>query len=281
MAPSDFGNWYKALTSSDALTFAQRGSGAPTQRPTPEPKLQFWLRIMIRVASFQIVWAAVFLAMSLTIRRSLIGSLLNLPYAVCALLGIYGALRLSYVYVALSILSSLAVDLMFFSFATYAYVDSGEVVILLMYYPWLGVDFFLLLACAPLVHRLYRCEHPRGGAAVASSPSVQAAAAAAAAPPTAEGDQAAADAAMARALQVAEDGAADGLRADLRCPISLEVMRDPVIAADGHSYERASIEQWLRTRRTSPLTGQPLPNQTLIPNHRLRAMIEDVQAAGV
>ena len=139
------------------------------------------------MASFQIVWAAVFLAMSLTIRRSLIGSLLNLPYAVCALLGIYGALRLSYVYVGLSILSSLAVDLMFFSFATYAYVDSGEVVILLMYYPWLGVDFFLLLACAPLVHRLYRCEHPRGGAAVASSPSVQAAAAAAAAPPTAEG----------------------------------------------------------------------------------------------
>ena len=161
MAPSDLGNWYKALTSSDALTFAQRGSGAPTQRPTPEPKLQFWLRIMIRVATFQIVWAAVFLAMSLTIRRSLIGSLLNLPYAVCALLGIYGALRLSYVYVALSILSSLAVDLMFFSFATYAYVDSGEVVILLMYYPWLGVDFFLLLACAPLVHRLYRCETHR------------------------------------------------------------------------------------------------------------------------
>ena len=66
MAPSDLGNWYKALTSSDALTFAPRGSGAPTQRPTPEPKLQFWLRIMVRVASFQIVWAAVFLAMSLS-----------------------------------------------------------------------------------------------------------------------------------------------------------------------------------------------------------------------
>ena len=187
--------------------------------------------------------------MSLTIRRSLIGSLLNLPYAVCALLGIYGALRLSYVYVGLSILSSLAVDLMFFSFATYAYVDSGEVVILLMYYPWLASTSSSSWPArrSSTASTAASTRAARGPRLVAVRPGRRRRRRRAA---TAEGDQAAADAAMARALQVAEDGAADGLRADLRCPISLEVMRDPVIAADGHSYERASIEQWLRTRRS-------------------------------
>ena len=36
--------------------------------------------------------------------------------------------------------------------------------------------------------------------------------------------------------------------ADFFCPISLELMRDPVMAYDGHSYERAAIERWFATR---------------------------------
>ena len=38
----------------------------------------------------------------------------------------------------------------------------------------------------------------------------------------------------------------------LCCPISMEIMRDPVIAADGHTYERAEIEAWFANNRTSP-----------------------------
>ena len=38
----------------------------------------------------------------------------------------------------------------------------------------------------------------------------------------------------------------------LCCPISMEIMRDPVIAADGHTYERAEIESWFANNRTSP-----------------------------
>ena len=40
------------------------------------------------------------------------------------------------------------------------------------------------------------------------------------------------------------------------CPITYEVMRDPVVASDGHSYERAAIEHYhaQEGRRTSPLT---------------------------
>jgi len=35
-----------------------------------------------------------------------------------------------------------------------------------------------------------------------------------------------------------------------------EVMRDPVLATDGYSYERSAIEQWLRTHNTSPMSNQ-------------------------
>ena len=49
-----------------------------------------------------------------------------------------------------------------------------------------------------------------------------------------------------------------------RCPIGRSLMRDPVTAADGHSYERANIEQWFAKNRgaqlTSPMTGLRLPS---------------------
>lgn len=44
-------------------------------------------------------------------------------------------------------------------------------------------------------------------------------------------------------------------------------MVDPVITADGYSYEREAIEQHLKTQNTSPKTGAPLPNTNLIPNN--------------
>ena len=54
-----------------------------------------------------------------------------------------------------------------------------------------------------------------------------------------------------------------------------ELMRDPVFAADGFTYERVSIEEWFQTHNTSPMTGGPLVNKNLIPNHNLRSAIED------
>ena len=40
----------------------------------------------------------------------------------------------------------------------------------------------------------------------------------------------------------------------LRCPITHEMFRDPVVLQSGHTYERAAIEQHLRNDRTDPLT---------------------------
>ena len=59
------------------------------------------------------------------------------------------------------------------------------------------------------------------------------------------------------------------------CPITAEIMQDPVSTVDGHTYERAAIERWLRHRKSSPLTGAPLASATLIPNISLRKLIQD------
>jgi hypothetical protein len=61
---------------------------------------------------------------------------------------------------------------------------------------------------------------------------------------------------------------------EYRCPITREIMDDPVICSDGHTYEREAIERWLRNHRNSPKTNAPLPTRTVLPNHNLRAIIE-------
>jgi hypothetical protein len=48
---------------------------------------------------------------------------------------------------------------------------------------------------------------------------------------------------------------------DLRCPISLELMEDPVIALDGHTYEREAIEKWFECSNSSPLTNEKLDSK--------------------
>ena len=42
------------------------------------------------------------------------------------------------------------------------------------------------------------------------------------------------------------------------CPITAIIIRDPVMTADGHTYERRDIEVWLANKATSPETGLPL-----------------------
>lgn len=63
------------------------------------------------------------------------------------------------------------------------------------------------------------------------------------------------------------------------CPITHERMCDPVIAADGHSYERRAIEDWLSNSVISPITGAKLPHLNLIPNRNLRAVIQSVASS--
>lgn len=59
------------------------------------------------------------------------------------------------------------------------------------------------------------------------------------------------------------------------CPITQDVMRDPVLIGDGHTYEREAIKHWLSGHSTSPMTNAPLDarQRNMVPNHTLRSMI--------
>ncbi|CAN4098849.1 unnamed protein product [Withania somnifera] len=61
---------------------------------------------------------------------------------------------------------------------------------------------------------------------------------------------------------------------DFRCPISLELMKDPVIVSSGQTYERTSIEKWLEAGHTTcPKTQQVLTSNAVTPNYVLRSLI--------
>lgn len=64
------------------------------------------------------------------------------------------------------------------------------------------------------------------------------------------------------------------------CPITFELMRDPVIDREGNSYEREAIEEWLRARGVSPITRNPLAVADLAPNRALRDAIADALRDG-
>ncbi|CAA3026694.1 U-box domain-containing 21-like [Olea europaea subsp. europaea] len=61
-----------------------------------------------------------------------------------------------------------------------------------------------------------------------------------------------------------------------RCPISLDLMKDPVTLSTGITYDRESIEKWIDAGNiTCPVTNQVLRSFDQIPNHAIRKMIQD------
>ena len=61
---------------------------------------------------------------------------------------------------------------------------------------------------------------------------------------------------------------------DYLCPVTRDVMRHPVVASDGHSYERDALEEVLRSDGRSPLTRELL-QPFFFPNHNLKKRIRD------
>ena len=66
---------------------------------------------------------------------------------------------------------------------------------------------------------------------------------------------------------------------EFECPITADVMDDPVVATDGHSYERTAIEDWMARNPVSPVTNLPLSSCELISNHNLRSQIQKFRSA--
>lgn len=67
---------------------------------------------------------------------------------------------------------------------------------------------------------------------------------------------------------------------DFCCPISLDLMRDPVVVSTGQTYERDSITQWIGDGHgTCPNSGQVLAHTQLVPNLAIRSLITQWCAA--
>ena len=78
---------------------------------------------------------------------------------------------------------------------------------------------------------------------------------------------------ISRAASPSEASEAVEVVDDYICPITTEIMTDPVCTADGFTYERTAITEWLRTNDTSPSTGDTLDSKALIPNHLVRSLL--------
>lgn len=60
----------------------------------------------------------------------------------------------------------------------------------------------------------------------------------------------------------------------LQCPLTLQTFQQPMLAPDGHSYERSSILEWLRQNPVSPVTRQPMREDRLLRNRPLERLVE-------
>lgn len=63
------------------------------------------------------------------------------------------------------------------------------------------------------------------------------------------------------------------------CPITRSLLRSPVVASDGFTYEEKAIRQWFRQPLSSGLSRSPMTNQVLLsdtiyPNHALRHVLQ-------
>jgi len=73
----------------------------------------------------------------------------------------------------------------------------------------------------------------------------------------------------------------DALTKHLKCPITHELMVDPVTAKDGHTYERTAIERWLDCNPNSPLDpSKEIEIQDLVAVRTVQQSIETLIELG-
>jgi len=60
---------------------------------------------------------------------------------------------------------------------------------------------------------------------------------------------------------------------ELLCPITREGLENPMLAADGFTYERDAIKKWLKKRTGSPMLGTELEHTRLLQNKTISAYL--------
>jgi len=61
------------------------------------------------------------------------------------------------------------------------------------------------------------------------------------------------------------------------CPITGDLMEDPVICPDGYTYEKTAITTWLASHNTSPMTRQRMTTANMIQNRLVKEEIEELK----
>jgi hypothetical protein len=59
------------------------------------------------------------------------------------------------------------------------------------------------------------------------------------------------------------------------CPITQQIMEDPVIIQDGNTFERAAITKWLSKNNTSPIDRTIIVDRRLYRNTNLKILIQE------
>ena len=59
------------------------------------------------------------------------------------------------------------------------------------------------------------------------------------------------------------------------CPITRQIMVEPVVDALGNTYDKEAISEWLKTNDTSQKTKEQLPNKNLTPNNTMKTEITE------
>ena len=72
-------------------------------------------------------------------------------------------------------------------------------------------------------------------------------------------------------------GVGADLQPFLQCPITQEIMLDPVVGEDGQTYERKELARWLHVKNTSPMTGERM-GARMLPNHAVKSMIANLSS---
>jgi hypothetical protein len=67
----------------------------------------------------------------------------------------------------------------------------------------------------------------------------------------------------------------DDIPDEFQCPITMDLMEDPVTCEDGNTYERKAILEYLKKNPISPKTRQPMNINIIIPNRQLKTLIAD------
>ena len=71
-----------------------------------------------------------------------------------------------------------------------------------------------------------------------------------------------------------DDDVEDKIPSKFICPLTKQIMRDPVIAFDGNVYEREAIKKHLKEKKVSPITGEKAFTIILFPNQQLKKEIQ-------